>query len=199
MFALHPLYLSLDVLSDSPPPEIALEIQTARRELDLQDVDYDGSMAAKTRIARKLFQLEGDSLMQVSCTAGCTLVERMLHQPPHLRYVMQRLTLVTTCGEYNSASLHVFDQGLNHVPMLSSRILVLRNLTPLLSLRAVARLPAVVPGQRGVAAAVCRLLLPARPLRHRRALAVGVPQPSDYEGGNREPRSHKMRCSGADR
>ena len=65
MFALHPLYLSLDALSDSAPPEITQEIQTARRELDLQDVDYDGSMAVKMRIAKELFQLDGDSLMQV--------------------------------------------------------------------------------------------------------------------------------------
>ena len=35
VFALHPLYLSLDALSDDAPPEVQQEIQTARQELDL--------------------------------------------------------------------------------------------------------------------------------------------------------------------
>jgi len=154
VFALHPLYFSLDALSNSASLEVQQEIQTARQELDLpvsvqmgleavlcqgqesqlrlrpfytelsfsttsvflavepschngfkispaalptcwsdiasranqglltswaracpsrhllmvcglQDVDYDGTMAAKLRIARKVFESEGDVLLQV--------------------------------------------------------------------------------------------------------------------------------------
>ena len=35
VFALHPLYLSLDALSDCASPEVQQQIQTARQELDL--------------------------------------------------------------------------------------------------------------------------------------------------------------------
>ena len=37
------------------------------RSRGLQDVDYDGTMAAKLRIARQLFEIEGDALLQVCC------------------------------------------------------------------------------------------------------------------------------------
>ena len=49
VFALHPLYLSLDALSDNAPPEVQQDIQTARQELDLP-------VRARTGIGAVLYQ-----------------------------------------------------------------------------------------------------------------------------------------------
>ncbi|XAR48322.1 4-alpha-glucanotransferase [Bertholletia excelsa] len=66
VFALHPLYLRVQALSASIPEEIKLEIQRAKEQLDGKDVDYEATMAAKFSIAKKIFDLERDSILNSS-------------------------------------------------------------------------------------------------------------------------------------
>lgn len=62
VFALHPLYLRLQALADDMPEDIAADIEAARRALDLEDgVDYEGTMEAKMRIARAVFDRRGQA------------------------------------------------------------------------------------------------------------------------------------------
>ena len=57
--ALHPQYLSLDRMADALllVGDIRGEIGAARTALDLYDVDYEGVMAAKTRISKAMFKV----------------------------------------------------------------------------------------------------------------------------------------------
>ncbi|XP_022154471.1 4-alpha-glucanotransferase DPE2 [Momordica charantia] len=66
VFALHPLYLRVQALSENIPEDIMLEIQKAKVELDGKDVDYEATMAAKLSLARKIFALERDSILNSS-------------------------------------------------------------------------------------------------------------------------------------
>ncbi|KAL7588975.1 hypothetical protein Lser_V15G38764 [Lactuca serriola] len=63
VFALHPLYLRLQALSKNMPDDINQEIQTAMKELDGKHVDYEATMTTKLSIAKKLFDLEKDSIL----------------------------------------------------------------------------------------------------------------------------------------
>ncbi|GLT67958.1 hypothetical protein SLA2020_402290 [Shorea laevis] len=53
VFALHPLYLKVQALSESIPDDIKQEIQEAKQRLDGKDVDYEATMATKLSIAKK--------------------------------------------------------------------------------------------------------------------------------------------------
>lgn len=64
VFALHPLYLKIQALSKNIPDEIKQEIVSAKERLDLKDVDYDATMATKLSIAKKIFSLEKDLILQ---------------------------------------------------------------------------------------------------------------------------------------
>ncbi|KAK9799848.1 hypothetical protein WJX73_009580 [Symbiochloris irregularis] len=64
VFALHPLYLSLDNLSESMPSDLAERVQKARQDLDLKDVDYEATLAVKLSIARELFTRQGHAQLQ---------------------------------------------------------------------------------------------------------------------------------------
>ncbi|XP_052172556.1 4-alpha-glucanotransferase DPE2 isoform X8 [Diospyros lotus] len=66
VFALHPLYLRVQALSKSIPEEIKQEIQRAKEQLDRKDVDYEATMAAKLSIARRVFDLEKDTILNSS-------------------------------------------------------------------------------------------------------------------------------------
>lgn len=63
VFALHPLYLRVQALSENIPEEIKQEISEAKERLDGKDVDYDGTMAIKLSIAKKIFALERDTIL----------------------------------------------------------------------------------------------------------------------------------------
>ncbi|GJP48467.1 hypothetical protein CLOM_g7745, partial [Closterium sp. NIES-68] len=63
VFALHPLYLRLQALAPNLPPQIQAEIESARAALDGEAVDYEATMSAKLRIARAVFQWDGDRLL----------------------------------------------------------------------------------------------------------------------------------------
>ncbi|PWA90321.1 disproportionating enzyme 2 [Artemisia annua] len=63
VFALHPLYLRLQALSENIPDDINQEIQKAKKELDGKAVDYDATMATKLSIAKKIFDLEKDLIL----------------------------------------------------------------------------------------------------------------------------------------
>ncbi|KAM7524384.1 hypothetical protein LguiA_014286 [Lonicera macranthoides] len=66
VFALHPLYLRVQALSENIPEEIKQEIQMAREQLDGKDVDYEASMSTKLSIAHKIFVLEKDLILNSS-------------------------------------------------------------------------------------------------------------------------------------
>jgi len=66
VFALHPLYLCLEELSSDIPESLQAEIDKARKELDKVDVDYTGTMAAKRKIAREIFDMEGEPQLQTA-------------------------------------------------------------------------------------------------------------------------------------
>ncbi|KAJ4828347.1 4-alpha-glucanotransferase dpe2 [Turnera subulata] len=66
VFALHPLYLRVQALSGNIPEDIQKEIQAAKRQLDKKDVDYEASLAAKLSIAKKIFELEKDLILNSS-------------------------------------------------------------------------------------------------------------------------------------
>ncbi|KAG6552731.1 hypothetical protein Mapa_005678 [Marchantia paleacea] len=62
VFALHPLYLRLQALSKNLPEDIKEEIEEIRQLLDLKEVDYEATLAAKLAIAKKVFRLERDEV-----------------------------------------------------------------------------------------------------------------------------------------
>nr|XP_043619388.1 4-alpha-glucanotransferase DPE2 isoform X2 [Erigeron canadensis] len=66
VFALHPLYLRLQALSQSIPDDVNQEIQRAKKELDGKDVDYEATMATKLSIAKRIFDLEKDLILNSS-------------------------------------------------------------------------------------------------------------------------------------
>ncbi|KAK4272410.1 hypothetical protein QN277_020974 [Acacia crassicarpa] len=66
VFALHPLYLRVQALSENLPDEIKQEIEKAKRHLDGKDVDYEATMATKLSIAKKVFALEKDLILNSS-------------------------------------------------------------------------------------------------------------------------------------
>ncbi|CAL5085294.1 unnamed protein product [Urochloa decumbens] len=66
VFALHPLYLRVQALSDAIPADVKEEIQQAKKHLDRKDVDYEASLSTKLSIARKIFNLEKDKVLNSS-------------------------------------------------------------------------------------------------------------------------------------
>ncbi|KAL7134275.1 hypothetical protein ABFS83_11G015800 [Erythranthe nasuta] len=58
VFALHPLYLRVQALSENISEDIKQEIQRTREHLDGKVVDYEGAMAAKLSIAKKIYSVE---------------------------------------------------------------------------------------------------------------------------------------------
>ena len=59
VFALHPIYVCLEKLSNSLPKNIMDLILKARKSLNLAEIDYEGTMNAKLSISRKIFDLYG--------------------------------------------------------------------------------------------------------------------------------------------
>ncbi|GAB2267087.1 4-alpha-glucanotransferase dpe2 [Dionaea muscipula] len=66
VFALHPLYLRVQALSKKIPEEIKQQIMNEKERLNLKDVDYEATMAAKFSIAKKIFTLEKDQTLESS-------------------------------------------------------------------------------------------------------------------------------------
>nr|CAB3458886.1 unnamed protein product [Digitaria exilis] len=66
VFALHPLYLRVQALSDAIPADVKEEIQQAKKHLDKKDVDYEASLSTKLSIAKKIFNLEKDKVLNSS-------------------------------------------------------------------------------------------------------------------------------------
>ncbi|KAL9361259.1 hypothetical protein Peur_044044 [Populus x canadensis] len=66
VFALHPLYLRVEALSENLPENIKKEIQEAREQLDGKDVDYEATLATKLSIAKKVFEQEKDLILNSS-------------------------------------------------------------------------------------------------------------------------------------
>lgn len=66
VFALHPLYLRVQALSEEIPADIKQEIQQAKLELDRKDVDYEATMAKKLSIAKKVFAQEKEIVLSSS-------------------------------------------------------------------------------------------------------------------------------------
>lgn len=64
VFALHPLYLRVEALSENISKEVKQEIADAKEKLDLKDVDYEATMATKLSIAKKIFSLEKDLIFK---------------------------------------------------------------------------------------------------------------------------------------
>ncbi|KAL2480812.1 4-alpha-glucanotransferase DPE2 [Abeliophyllum distichum] len=63
VFALHPLYLRVQTLSENITEDIKQEIQCARVQLDGKDVDYEATMAAKLSIAKKIYAQEKEAIL----------------------------------------------------------------------------------------------------------------------------------------
>ncbi|KAJ6778942.1 hypothetical protein OIU74_002680 [Salix koriyanagi] len=63
VFALHPLYLRVEALSENLPETIKKEIQEAREQLDGKVVDYEATLATKLSIAKKVFEQEKDLIL----------------------------------------------------------------------------------------------------------------------------------------
>lgn len=66
VFALHPLYLRLQELDEELPADIQAEIEQARIQLDKESVDYESTLSAKLRIARRVFNWGGDRWMEAT-------------------------------------------------------------------------------------------------------------------------------------
>ncbi|GAB4851804.1 4-alpha-glucanotransferase dpe2 [Ancistrocladus abbreviatus] len=66
VFALHPLYLRVQALSKNIPEEIKQEIVKEKARLNLKDVDYEATLATKLSVAKKIFALEKDLILQSS-------------------------------------------------------------------------------------------------------------------------------------
>eukprot|EP00257_Ricinus_communis_P026524 XP_025013938.1 4-alpha-glucanotransferase DPE2 isoform X2 [Ricinus communis] len=63
VFALHPLYLTVHALSENLPEDVKREIQGAKERLDGKDVDYEATLATKLSIAKQVFALEKDLIL----------------------------------------------------------------------------------------------------------------------------------------
>ncbi|XVE90753.1 hypothetical protein DITRI_Ditri20bG0102400 [Diplodiscus trichospermus] len=66
VFALHPLYLRVQALSENMPEDIKNEIRNAKELLDGKDVDYEATLATKLSIAKKIFMQEKDLILNSS-------------------------------------------------------------------------------------------------------------------------------------
>ncbi|KAK8952968.1 4-alpha-glucanotransferase DPE2 [Platanthera guangdongensis] len=66
VFALHPLYLRVQLLSENIPDNLKQEILMEKKHLDKKDVDYEATMAAKLAIAKKIFNMEKDQILNSS-------------------------------------------------------------------------------------------------------------------------------------
>ncbi|XP_010251909.1 PREDICTED: 4-alpha-glucanotransferase DPE2 isoform X2 [Nelumbo nucifera] len=66
VFALHPLYLRVQALSENIPEDIKREILKAKEQLDGKDVDYETTMSTKLSISKRIFYLEKDSILNSS-------------------------------------------------------------------------------------------------------------------------------------
>ncbi|KAK8919301.1 4-alpha-glucanotransferase DPE2 [Platanthera zijinensis] len=66
VFALHPLYLRVQLLSENIPDNLKQEILMEKKRLDKKDVDYEATMAAKLAIAKKIFIMEKDQILNSS-------------------------------------------------------------------------------------------------------------------------------------
>lgn len=66
VFALHPLYLRVQALSENIPDNLKQEILMEKKRLDKKDVDYEATMAAKLAIAKKIFNMEKDQILNSS-------------------------------------------------------------------------------------------------------------------------------------
>ncbi|KAJ0044000.1 hypothetical protein Pint_18427 [Pistacia integerrima] len=64
VFALHPLYLRVEALSQNMPEDLKKEIVKAKVQLDLKDVDYEATLATKLSIAKKIFDREKDLILK---------------------------------------------------------------------------------------------------------------------------------------
>ena len=53
----------MQALSQKIPEEIKQEIEKAREHLNLKDVDYEATMATKLAIAKNIFYLEKDEVL----------------------------------------------------------------------------------------------------------------------------------------
>ncbi|KAL8460086.1 hypothetical protein ACS0TY_031848 [Phlomoides rotata] len=58
VFALHPLYLRVQALSENLSEDIMQEIQQSRDALDKKEVDYEATLATKLSIAKKIYSKE---------------------------------------------------------------------------------------------------------------------------------------------
>ncbi|ONK63671.1 uncharacterized protein A4U43_C07F17690 [Asparagus officinalis] len=63
VFALHPLYLRVQTLSENISEDIKMEILQEKEKLDGKDVDYEAVMAVKLSIAKRIFDLEKDEIL----------------------------------------------------------------------------------------------------------------------------------------
>lgn len=66
VFALHPLYLRVQELSESMSSDIKLEIEKAKEQLNGKDVDYEATLTTKLAIANKVFAQEKDLILNSS-------------------------------------------------------------------------------------------------------------------------------------
>eukprot|EP00798_Chlamydomonas_sp_ICE-L_P028576 gene28576-31736_t len=64
VFALHPMYLALRALKTDLPVDLCAEIDSARGRLEGKQVDYEGVMATKLRIARQVFDRFGHEVVE---------------------------------------------------------------------------------------------------------------------------------------
>lgn len=63
VFALHPLYLRVQALSENISEDIKKEIEQTRKDLDKKEVDYEATMAAKLSIAKKIYAKEKGTVL----------------------------------------------------------------------------------------------------------------------------------------
>ncbi|WOK96012.1 4-alpha-glucanotransferase DPE2 isoform X1 [Canna indica] len=66
VFALHPLYLRVQALSQDIPQDIKEEISRVKEQLDKKAVDYEATMEAKLSIAKKVYDLEKNKILTSS-------------------------------------------------------------------------------------------------------------------------------------
>ncbi|KAF6149449.1 hypothetical protein GIB67_016987 [Kingdonia uniflora] len=87
--ALHPLYLRVQALSKNMSEEIKQEILDAKQQLDGKAVDYDATMATKLSIAKKIFSLEKDTVLN-SCSFQNFLSENKEWLKPYAAFCFLR-------------------------------------------------------------------------------------------------------------
>ncbi|XP_065853062.1 4-alpha-glucanotransferase DPE2 [Euphorbia lathyris] len=66
VFALHPLYLRVQALTENFQEDVKKEIEEAKVRLDGKDVDYEATLATKLSIAKKVFAQEKDLILNSS-------------------------------------------------------------------------------------------------------------------------------------